>query len=66
MTMASSEDSTTLDFFWGFFLRLFFLGHGAGFSSSSDESGMGGVFFWGQRGWFFWDVARDFALHQTH
>ena len=31
-----------MDFFFGFFPPLDFLGRGAGFSSSSDESGMGG------------------------
>ena len=51
MTMAlpSSSDATTLVFFRGFFLRLDLLWHGAGFSSSSDESGTGGVFFVGGR-----------------
>jgi hypothetical protein len=52
MTMAfsSSSDATALDFFLDFFLRLDFLGRGAGFSSSSDESGIGGVIFVGGDG----------------
>ena len=45
MALPLSSDSMTLDFFWGFFLWLDLLWHGAGFSLSSDESGTGGVFF---------------------
>ena len=45
MALPSSSDATTLVFFRGFFLRLDLLWRGAGFSSSSDESGTGGVFF---------------------
>ena len=66
--MASSEDLRTLDFFLGFFLRFFFWGRGAGFSSLSDESGMGGVFFGGAevvflgRGRGFWSLSDESGM----